>query len=120
MKTQDKAFGPEKMGKQLRKLRNSIGMSQEEFAEKMNLSKDTVSNYERGRSYIPHDLVIKLCQEFNYSADYFYFEIEKPLIETIKVNCEDMYMAEIAGCTDLEKKQLYEMLKIIRMQPATA
>lgn len=48
METQDKVFDAEVMGKQLRKLRNSTGMNQENFAEKLNLSKDTISNYERG------------------------------------------------------------------------
>ena len=47
MGTQDKVFNKEVMGKQLRKLRNSTGMNQENFAEKLNLSKDTISNYER-------------------------------------------------------------------------
>ena len=56
MGTQDKVFNKEVMGKQLRKLRNSTGMNQENFAEKLNLSKDTISNYERGITLIPHDL----------------------------------------------------------------
>ena len=53
MGTQDKVFNKEVMGKQLRKLRNSTGMNQENFAEKLNLSKDTISNYERGVTLIP-------------------------------------------------------------------
>lgn len=117
MGTQDEAFDPEIMGKQLRKLRRSIDLTQEEFAEKMHLSKDTVSNYERGKSLIPHDLIKKLCQEFNVSADNFYFETEKPLIEDKTINISDAFSKELEQCTDFEKQQLLEMLKIIRMKP---
>ena len=76
MGTQDKVFNKEVMGKQLRKLRNSTGMNQENFAEKLNLSKDTISNYERGITLIPHDVITILCQKFNVSADFFFFEID--------------------------------------------
>lgn len=117
MGTQDEALDPEIMGKQLRKLRRSIDLTQEEFAEKMHLSKDTVSNYERGKSLIPHDLIKKLCQEFNVSADNFYFETEKPLIEDKTINISDAFSKELEQCTDFEKQQLLEMLKIIRMKP---
>lgn len=115
MGTQDKVFIAEVMGKQLRKLRNSTGMNQEIFAEKLNLSKDTISNYERGVTLIPHDVITILCQKFNVSADFFYFEIDKPLMEDD--NIANAFTKELEECSEFEKKQLMEMLKIIRMKP---
>lgn len=117
MGTQDKVFDAEVMGGQLKKLRKARKVSQEKFAEQMGMSKDTIYNYEKGKTAIPHDLVKKLCQEFNVSADYFYFEKNCPLIENITINIEDAFAKKMAQCTDLEKKQLMEILKIIRMKP---
>ena len=117
MGTQDKVFNKEVMGKQLRKLRNSTGMNQENFAEKLNLSKDTISNYERGITLIPHDVITILCQKFNVSADFFFFEIDKPLVEDNTISITDAFTKELEQCTDFEKQQLMEMLKILRMKP---
>ncbi|MGO5113242.1 helix-turn-helix domain-containing protein [Oscillospiraceae bacterium LCP25S3_E10] len=115
MGTQYKVFNAEVMENQLRKLRNSTGMNQENFAEKLNLSKDTISNYERGVTSIPHDVITILCQKLNVSADFFYFEIDKPLVED--GNIANAFIKELEECSEFEKKQLMEMLKILRMQP---
>lgn len=115
MGAQDEVFDAEVMGAQLKKLRKSLKLSQEKFAEKLGMSKDTIYNYEKGKTAIPHDLVKRLCQEFNVSADYFYFEIEKPLLEKCTINNE--FEKEMGQCTELEKKQLMEMLKVLRMRP---
>ena len=115
MGTQDEVFDAEVMGAQLKKLRKSLKLSQEKFAEKLGMSKDTIYNYEKGKTAIPHDLVKRLCQEFNVSADYFYFEVEKPLVEKNTIN--DVFEREMGQCTDFEKQQLMEMLKVLRMRP---
>lgn len=57
------------------------------------------------------------CQEFNVSADYFYFETDKPLVEDNTISITDAFTKELEQCTDLEKQQLMEMLKILRMKP---
>ncbi len=75
------------------------------------MSKDTIYNYEKGKTAIPHDLIKRLCQEFNVSADYFYFETDKPLVEDNTISITDAFTKELEQCTDLEKQQLMEMLK---------
>ena len=64
MITQIDFFDQVIMGKQLKRLRNSISLSQEKFAENIGMSKDSVYNYEKGKTAIPHDLVKKLCVYF--------------------------------------------------------
>lgn len=46
MITQIDFFDQVIMGKQLKRLRNSISLSQEKFAENIGMSKDSVYNYE--------------------------------------------------------------------------
>ena len=115
MGTQDKVFDAKVMGKQLKILRKKIGKNQEELAEYLNLSTETISHYERGIRPIPHDIITILCQEFNVSADNFYFEKDKPLEEDD--NIANAFTKELEECSEFEKKQLMEMLKIIRMKP---
>lgn len=117
MEIQDEVFDAEVMGEQLKKLRKSLNLSQERFAERMGMSKDTIYNYEKGKTAIPHDLIKRLCQEFNVSADYFYFEKDKPLVEGFDISTKDVFSRELEQCTDFEKQQLMEMLKILRMKP---
>lgn len=112
MEIQDEVFDAELMGRQLKKLRNASKLSQERFAERLGMSRDTIYNYEKGKTAIPHDLIKRLCQEFNVSADYFYFNIDKPLIEPI--NISDSFDRTLQECTDFEKQQLMDMLNIIR------
>lgn len=117
MGTQDKVFDAKVMGKQLKILRKKIGKNQEELAEYLNLSTETISHYERGIRPIPHDIITILCGEFNVSADNFYFEKDKPLDDNEKDSGVDEFTKEMQQCTDFEKKQLMEMLKILRMKP---
>lgn len=91
MGTQNEVFDAEVMGEQLKKLRKKVKLSQEKFAERMGMSKDTIYNYEKGKTAIPHDLIKRLCQEFNVSADYFYFETDKPLVEDNTISITDAF-----------------------------
>ena len=112
MEVRDEIFDAEQMGEQLKKLRNSLRLSQEKFAERLGMSRDTIYNYEKGKTAIPHDLIKRLCQEFNVSADYFYFNKDKPLVEETTI--ADSFTKVLQDCTDFEKQQLMDMLNIIR------
>lgn len=54
MEIQDEVFDAEQMGRQLKKLRNASKLSQERFAERLGMSRDTIYNYEKGKTAIPH------------------------------------------------------------------
>ena len=51
MGTQNEVFDAEVMGEQLKKLRKKEKLSQEKFAERMGMSKDTIYNYEKGKTF---------------------------------------------------------------------
>ena len=115
MEVRDEIFDAEQMGEQLKKLRNSLRLSQEKFAERLGMSRDTIYNYEQGKTAIPHDLIKRLCQAFNVSADYFYFHQDKPLIAETTITAS--FTKVLQDCTDFEKQQLMDMLNIIRRKP---
>ena len=51
-----------KVGKNIRKQRIQQGMSQESLAEKLHVSRQTVSNYETGKSYPDIDMLVNIAE----------------------------------------------------------
>lgn len=54
----------------LKKLRTEKGLSQEELAKMLNISRTSVTNYELGRNKASAEILSKLSEIFNCSLDY--------------------------------------------------
>lgn len=54
----------------LRQLRKQAGFSQQELADKMQVTKQTISQYERAVRKPDYDTILFFCDLFNVSADY--------------------------------------------------
>lgn len=57
------------LSENLRKIRKENNLSQEQLAEKLNVSRQSVSKWESGQAYPEMDKVIQICQLFNISVD---------------------------------------------------
>ena len=58
------------MNERIKELRKTLGFTQQEFADKIGVKRNTVATYEMGRS-VPSDSAISLiCKEFNVSEDW--------------------------------------------------
>ncbi|WP_225048184.1 helix-turn-helix domain-containing protein [Lacticaseibacillus kribbianus] len=57
------------IGEQLRKARTDAGMSQEQLAEYMAVSRQTVSNWENSRSYPDIERVMRMAEFYHLSLD---------------------------------------------------
>lgn len=53
--------------------RVNAGLSQEEAAKKLSISKETLSNYERGKSIPNWDMVKKIESVYQFPTDYIFF-----------------------------------------------
>lgn len=124
METKVTAYDSRYMGNQLRKLRKAHKLTQEELAEKLNVSKDTIFNYEKGKTAIPHDRINQLCLEFGVSADYFFFGESWGLNEhslSLKQNknIDQLIDIKIKMCDEFQKRQILDLIDIInRVRPA--
>ena len=56
--------------KRIRDLREDRDITQKEIAKKLNCSQQVYSNYELGQRDVPTDILIKLSNFYNVSADY--------------------------------------------------
>ena len=57
------------LGKQIRKHRQEVQLSQEEFAERVYVSRQTISNWENGKSYPDVNSLVLLSETFQISLD---------------------------------------------------
>lgn len=68
------------VGAQIKKCRSSLGISQEELAERIYVSRQTISNWETGKSYPDIHSLVLLGAIFNVSLD----QLIKGDVETMK------------------------------------
>ena len=58
------------MDERIKELRKALGLTQQEFSERIGVKRNTVAQYEMGRNP-PNDTVITLiCREFNVSEEW--------------------------------------------------
>lgn len=57
-------------GKRLKKLRTASGMTQSELADKLNLTYQTIGNWEQNASMPSIDFLIELTKIFGVTSDY--------------------------------------------------
>lgn len=65
------------MYKRIRKAREDLGYTREQFAEKLNVSVSYLAELERGRTGISVKLLVKVCDVLGLSADYIIFGEER-------------------------------------------
>ena len=88
------------LGERLFELRKTKNLSQEEVAEKLNVTRQTVSKWETNQSTPDFDKIIPLCELFEISTDELLTGIKK---ETKKEENEKTILENEDG--SLEKNQ---------------
>lgn len=69
------------MYRRIRDLREDSDLTQKQVALKLNCSQQVYSNYELGQRDIPTDILIKLSEIYNVSADYILEISDNPKIQ---------------------------------------
>lgn len=78
-------------GKTLKELRQNAGMTQQQLAERLWLSKATVSYYEQSLRYPSPEILIKLAKVFHVSADYLLgIEAKKQTLDVTDLSEEEI------------------------------
>ncbi|MCO7121957.1 helix-turn-helix transcriptional regulator [Ihubacter massiliensis] len=98
------------MNDRIRALRKELGLTQEKFADRLSMKRNTIANYEIGRNE-PIDAVISLiCKEFNVNEEWLRTgtgEMFQPLAE------EDETAAFVSELLYDVDNELYAMIKEI-------
>ncbi|MEG0190205.1 MAG: helix-turn-helix transcriptional regulator [Lachnospiraceae bacterium] len=113
----DEDYSAVEFGKRLRKIRKKRKYTQEQIAEKLYITSESVSNFETGKTACAHEHVTKLCQILNVSADYLYFGVERELNEEKSTEL-DKIINRIKNCNDFDLNRINCMIQILLKQPA--
>ncbi len=71
-------YDKNKLTQNLTMLRKDNKYTQNKFAQKLNLSRTTIINYEKGKTLPMLDHIAYLCEKYNISADYLLGRIDDP------------------------------------------
>lgn len=67
------------IGERLSELRKDRGMSQQKLADRLSLTKFTISSYEREKTMPSDEIKVELAKIFNVSLDYLLGLIDEPV-----------------------------------------
>ncbi|MCD8224759.1 MAG: helix-turn-helix domain-containing protein [Clostridiales bacterium] len=84
--------------------KEKLGLTQQEFADKLNISLDTVKNWEQGWNYPEIDMIVRLADLFDCDFDFLLGSQEQP-------NKEYAYITELTGLTYSAAETLSELAK---------
>lgn len=89
------------LGEKIKFLRQKARYTQDELADRLSVSKASVSAYERNLRQPSLDVIISLARIFNVSTDY---------LLTGKSNI----IIEVSGLTDEQRQSVYEMANLYK------
>ena len=58
------------MRERMKELRKALGLTQQEFADRLHIKRTNIGNYEVGVSLPPDSVVALICREFNVSEEW--------------------------------------------------
>ena len=99
-----------KFGDNLRKIRKSKKMSQEQLAEKMNVTRQSVSKWENGESYPEMNNIFELCKVLNCKLN----ELVYPDMSDISSLDEEIVM-NVVKFNEKKQKEVKTLSNIIAM-----
>ncbi|NLZ83462.1 MAG: helix-turn-helix transcriptional regulator [Clostridiales bacterium] len=94
------------LGKRIKKLRTEKGITQSELSNYLGLTPKMVSFYELEQRFPPQDIIIKLADYFNVSADY--------LLGRSEVRNSDQLLKEYSSLNYEDHKELEKYIQILR------
>lgn len=92
----------------IKQLRIKNGMTQEEFAERIGLSIQGISNIERNRYQPTSDTIDKICKQFNILPVELLLTDNKDNESTL-----NNILHLLKNCSTQKLKQIFEIVKII-------
>lgn len=98
----DSGTGNLVLGQNIKEIRKSLNLTQEEFAEKLNLNPNFISQVETGKVGISIDTVINICNTANCSS----VNLFKGLINSPNTNINDIY--ELLN--ERDKSVIYQLI----------
>lgn len=101
-----------RIGKRIKECRENLGLTQEEFAEKIDLTPNYISTVERGASFPRCEKLIAILRGLEVSADAIFCDV------TIKTGPykENLISKELSELPPKDQKRILDMLELMIKQ----
>lgn len=96
------------VGERIRAQRKMLGLSQEEFAERIGRVPKFCADIERGQAGMSIDTMLSICFLLKLSPDY----LLQGKMERTPVRERDLILSALEQCTERQRKDAYALLKL--------
>ena len=86
-----------KFPRRLAQLRTEAGLSQQKLADLLNVSKSTISLYEVGDTVPDAKMIVRMCEIFGVSTDYFLCQSDYKTAESAEMTASELGLTEEAA-----------------------
>lgn len=73
-----------KLKDRIKQIRKEAGLTQEKFAERLGLKRQTIATYETGRSEPMDTIIFSICREFNINENWLRYGTEPMKINNVE------------------------------------
>ena len=101
-----------RIGKRIKECREKLGLTQDQFAEKIGLSVNYISTVERGGSFPRYEKLIKIINGLEVSADAIFCDVISGSVEYK----ENEVSRRLSGLPTEEQNRILEMLDLMIQQ----
>lgn len=98
------------MPERIRDLRKAIGLTQQDFADRLGVKRNTVALYETGKSGISDGIIKSICREFGVSEQWLRTGEGEMFVPRTKNQVITDFMADLVMDDDSFKKRIIEAL----------
>lgn len=99
------------MKERIKQLRNSLGLTQQKFADRLGLKRQTIAAYEIGNIEPSDSTLLLICREFNVNENWLRTGTGEPTIKRTRSQEIGAFASEIMDLPDENiKKRLIEAL----------
>ncbi|MFR3645733.1 MAG: helix-turn-helix domain-containing protein [Enterocloster aldenensis] len=106
------------MQERIRKLRRELDLTQQEFASRIGMKRNTVANYETGRNDPSTSVISLICREFNVSEHWLRTGEGEMFNDLDLENQLMIWMGRVASSEDddFKKRLLYILMNLTENQ----
>lgn len=100
------------MNNRLKNVRKALGLTQEEFAKRINTSKHTVESYENNRRPIPNVRIDSICHTFHIDKRWFKTGEGNEMFTKTKKNTLEKLFKDVSMNDDFKSRFILSLSKL--------
>ncbi|MEC5229979.1 hypothetical protein BSBH6_00167 [Bacillus subtilis] len=106
-----------RMGLRIRELRKQINLSQEALAERLEMKRTNIANYEAGRVVPPGNIILQLAEIFEVTTDYLLGRSDNPKEKNnlLDDNLRQIQRAKTRLKNDADRERMDRMVEMIKL-----